>query len=148
MPIVPELKLPQVIRGIADKVIDRAISAVRDAVVAVIDDVEMLKATPDWIEVPAFSGGWSNYNNGIETAAYWRDPWGRVHVRGAVAGGVITSPAFTLPVGYRPPGQVFKAVPCAGADPNGVLFINTNGEVTPFQGVNTYFLLHVDFWTV
>ena len=44
-----------------------------------------------WQEVPFFSGGfycfWSNYGNGFNPAAYYRDPAGVVHLRGGDQGG-------------------------------------------------------------
>lgn len=50
----------------------------------------------------AFSTGFSNFGSGYQTAGYWKDREGLVHLRGVVVatGGNIN--AFTLPSGYRP----------------------------------------------
>jgi hypothetical protein len=63
---------------------------------------------------------WANYGAGYATAAYYKDPWGVVHLRGLVGsgsdGGVGTfgfhaTYVFFLPVGYRPPATEQFAVP-------------------------------------
>jgi hypothetical protein len=69
-----------------------------------------LAAPEAWHEIsasgnPAFASGWENADPPDEqTAAFYKDPFGVVHMKGIVvatsgAGAVI----FTLPTGYRPP---------------------------------------------
>jgi hypothetical protein len=59
---------------------------------------------------PAFASGWSNYGGGEQGASFRKGPDGKVYVRGLVNAPAGTSPAFTLPVGYRPPTYVRFAV--------------------------------------
>ncbi|MEO8687856.1 MAG: hypothetical protein ABI611_06520 [Solirubrobacteraceae bacterium] len=64
---------------------------------------------------PAFENGWENFGpNLYDTAAFYKDPLGVVHLKGSVSGGVIGS-VFTLPVGYRPAKSQFFAVPANNA---------------------------------
>jgi len=61
----------------------------------------------EWHEVgatnePAFENSWTNYGAGYETAAFYKDPFGRVHLKGMIKSGTNNTAAFTLPVGYRP----------------------------------------------
>lgn len=64
---------------------------------------------------PAFENGWTNFGaNLYDTAAFYKDPLGIVHLKGTVKDGVIGS-IFTLPVGYRPAKSQFFAVPAQNA---------------------------------
>ena len=69
--------------------------------------------TPDanWVVVaangnpqPSFMNGWVNYNGGYQTAAFYKDALGIVHLKGLVTGGTFGAETaiFQLPVGYRP----------------------------------------------
>ena len=57
-----------------------------------------------------FENGWSNFaGQNVTTAAFYKDPWGVVHLKGVVSGGTVAnSPAigsgtiFFLPCGYAP----------------------------------------------
>lgn len=54
-------------------------------------------------ETVTFAGLWANTNAATNNSAgFWRDPWGIVHLKGVVDTGVANSTIFTLPVGYRP----------------------------------------------
>lgn len=60
----------------------------------------------DWHEVgdigePAFENSWVNAGGSEATAAFYKDPWGLVHIKGRIASGTLGT-AFTLPAGYRP----------------------------------------------
>ena len=61
----------------------------------------------DWHEVgesgePAFENSWVNYGSGFESAGFYKDPFGRVHLKGMVDNGTDNATVFTLPEGYRP----------------------------------------------
>jgi len=61
----------------------------------------------DWQEIgvgnnPAFENSWVNYGTTFDTAAYYKDALGIVHVKGLVKSGTATAAIFTLPTGYRP----------------------------------------------
>jgi hypothetical protein len=55
---------------------------------------------------PAFATGWSNYSTtNFQSAGFFKDPSGMVHLKGLVKKSTaVASPdtIFTLPVGYRP----------------------------------------------
>ena len=52
---------------------------------------------------PAFATGWSNVA-GFQTAGFYKDPFGVVHLQGDVKSTGATSTIFTLPAGYCPTG--------------------------------------------
>jgi hypothetical protein len=64
---------------------------------------------------PAFENGWTNFGpNLYDTAAFYKDPLGIVHLKGTVKDGIIGS-IFTLPAGYRPAKSQFFAIPAQNA---------------------------------
>ena len=52
---------------------------------------------------PAFQNSWHNNAHPFQTAAFYKDHEGVVHLRGAVSGGSAGTVIFQLPPGYRPP---------------------------------------------
>lgn len=50
---------------------------------------------------PAFVNGWVNFGAPYETAGFYKDASGRVHLRGTVKSGA-NAAIFVLPAGYRP----------------------------------------------
>lgn len=88
----------------------------------------------------AFTNSWVNEGGAYGDAKYWFDERGDVHLEGAIQAGTITTAAFTLPVGYRPPiGRDF-AVDSNSA--YGMCVIGADGVVTPQVGSNARF--HLD----
>jgi hypothetical protein len=63
---------------------------------------------------PAFSSGWVNYGSTLATAAFRKDPMGKVQMRGRVMNGT-AGLICTLPVGYRPSSLVQFTAPSNGA---------------------------------
>lgn len=64
---------------------------------------------------PDFENGWTNFGPGFyETAGFYKDPLGVVHLKGSVKNGSIGA-IFTLPAGYRPARSQFFAVPAGNA---------------------------------
>ena len=62
-------------------------------------------------QTPIFENGWVNYIGTFNSAGYFKDSLGVVHLRGLVKNGTIGQPVFTLPVGYRPGGRgIFPSV--------------------------------------
>jgi len=57
-----------------------------------------------------FENGWSNFaGQNVTTAAFYKDPWGVVHLKGVVSGGTVANgitigsgTIFFLPCGYAP----------------------------------------------
>lgn len=65
----------------------------------------------EWHEIgdtnePAFENSWVNVGGAFETAAFYKDPFGRVHLKGAIDTGTNNTTAFTLPEGYRPAAEL------------------------------------------
>ena len=60
-------------------------------------------AAPEALHAPAFDPGWSDVGGGFQTAGFYKDPFGIVHLRGDVhrTSGA-SSTIMTMPVGYRP----------------------------------------------
>jgi hypothetical protein len=81
-----------------------------------------------WHEVgstgePPFQNSWVNLDSsGLATAAFYKDPFGVVRLKGIVSGGTVSTAVFTLPAGYRPPKtEDFPAVSFGGTSPSIVL---------------------------
>lgn len=103
----------------------------------------------EWREVgasgqPAFANSWVNFGAGHETAAFYKDACGRVHLKGNIKSGTaVNTTAFTLPEGYRPAATLDFAVPSNGAF--GQLRIGADGVVNPIIGSTVDFRLNVSF---
>lgn len=109
-----------------------------------------LAVEDQWI-APTLENGWTNWptsaTNWHTPAGYWKDAAGVVHLRGMLQSGAsATARIFTLPVGYRPAGQVL----CLGASVAAAatrIDIQTDGAVMPsgnaagwtsIDGINFY----------
>lgn len=96
-----------------------------------------------WTEVgsggsaPAFQNGWANFGVNWTSCAFFKDPFGVVHLKGVVVGTTLSN-VFTLPVGYRPPKNCAYAVSASGGF--GELLIFSNGNVAPDAGTVTTYL--------
>jgi hypothetical protein len=92
----------------------------------------------EWREVTTFTNSWVNHTAVTqESAAFYRDALGIVHLKGLIKSGTITASAFTLPEGYRPPLTKRFACPSAGAF--GQCDVGADGTVTPAVGNNANF---------
>jgi hypothetical protein len=97
----------------------------------------------EWREVgatgqPAFTNSWVNHTAVTqESAAFYRDALGIVHLKGLIKSGTIGTSAFTLPEGYRPPLTKRFACPSAGA--YGQCDVGADGTVVPAVGNNANF---------
>ena len=108
--------------------------------------------TPDgvatWREIggggePAFENNWVNFGAAHNTAAFYKDACGIVHIKGLVKDGTIGQTIFTLPVGYRPRGsEVVSSLSNAAI---GRLDITSDGTVVAVAGNNAYFTIHYSF---
>lgn len=85
----------------------------------------------------AFEGTWTNYGAGYESAGYYKDPFGRVHLTGVIKSGTINTAAFILPGGYRPKARLIF-VNQAGEDTGFRIDVAGDGSVIPVNGTNTY----------
>jgi hypothetical protein len=97
--------------------------------------------TVNGVGEPAFLNSWVNFGSGFASAAFRKDPLGRVHLRGLVKSGTIGAAIFQLPVGYRPAnvtgsGAVVDVGKSGGV--SGDLRVDPTGLVTLFTGENGY----------
>lgn len=111
-------------------------------------------AVEGWREIgaagqPAFQNGWVNLGAPWATAAFYKDPDGRVWLRGLVKNGLSGLPIFTVPAGYPPPiNEVFGADTGSGAASglHGRVDVYPNGAVSHQVGGATYFSLSGVSW--
>ncbi len=84
--------------------------------------------TQEAITAPSLQNSWTNVGGAYETAGYWKDSMGVVHVRGVITGGTTAGSTliFTLGAGYRPVGTSYYGVASGGY---GYLIVLSNGEV-------------------
>ena len=96
-----------------------------------------------WITV-SFQNGWSHYDSTYGDVRY-RKINGVVHIEGLMKGGTIStsSPAFTLPVGFRPKTRLLGVTYSSGGA--GRLDINTNGYALPYSGSNVWYSVWCSF---
>lgn len=103
-----------------------------------------------WREVgsadnPSFESSWVNFGSVYNTAAFYKDMQGVVHLKGLVKNGTVGSAetVFTLPEGYRPPARyLFDAVSESGGSViQSRIDIGTDGRIIPVVGGNTFLSL-------
>jgi hypothetical protein len=96
-----------------------------------------VKLPEDWI-TPNLINDWVQYGDIWETAAYYKDDFGIVHIKGMVKDGTLGSPAFVLPSGYRPSKSTFIAAVYFDGTSYGVgrIEIQSNGNVIPRTASN------------
>lgn len=97
---------------------------------------------------PTLGNSWVNYGGIYNTAGYFKDACGVVHIRGLIKSGTLTATAFTLPAGYRPAARMIlsTAAGTGGSDVHGRLDIDASGNVMPISGGNDYFSLQASFY--
>jgi hypothetical protein len=98
-----------------------------------------------WHEVgtpgePAFTNSWVNFSTTFNSAAFYKDALGIVHLKGLVKNGTITAAIFQLSVGYRPSNTCIFSVDC-NPNAHARLDIQADGQVIPQSGNNTYMSL-------
>ncbi|NEN88191.1 MAG: hypothetical protein F6K48_04355 [Okeania sp. SIO3H1] len=79
---------------------------------------------------------WVNYGSGFNSAGFFKDSLGIVHLKGVVRNGTADT-IFTLPPGYRPAAQELHSVTVA-ANVMGRVDIFTNGEVKRMIGSSAW----------
>jgi len=86
-----------------------------------------------WHEVgasgePSFENGWVNYSSSYNTAAFYKDVEGFVHLKGLVKNGTVNTTIFTLPTGYRP-GRQWLMITETNSNTDCRLDVKTNGNI-------------------
>lgn len=79
---------------------------------------------------------WANYGNGWNTAGFYKDSIGRVHLKGLVKCNLPENVIFTLPPGYRPAQTVLHST-VACCDGSRIIVarvdVRPNGEVVALE---------------
>lgn len=105
-----------------------------------LEPVRFDTRTQGWVR-PTLVNGWSDFGGSFAPAAYTRDQFGVVRLRGVIAGGTLSSsfPAFTLPEGYRPSKYLhFLSI---ANDAFAGIRVNAQGEVMCNAASNAWFSL-------
>lgn len=88
-----------------------------------------------WNE-PTLLNSWANVGSPYYDAAYYKDPWNRVHLRGRIDTGSSAAIAFQLPSGFRPSAQMDFAVDNGGSAAQ--VSVDSSGNVTPsYSGMSS-----------
>lgn len=86
---------------------------------------------------PAFENSWANRSSGDDAdAAFYKDAFGVVHVKGTIEGGANATTVFTLPSEYRPSDRVVVPI-CAPAIVGSLASIEIDGSVVGYFGSGT-----------
>ena len=87
-----------------------------------------------------FLNSWVNYDAvNFQSAAYWKDAVGMVHLQGLIKNGTLSAAAFTLPKSYRPINYAHFVV-LSNASFGGCR-VTGAGDVLPVEGSNAWFSL-------
>lgn len=92
-----------------------------------------------YTDIASFTNSWVNRGGTFAPVGYKKTVDNKVCLRGHVVSGVVTSSAFILPAGYRPPYTQYREVTSNNAA--GMVIINPDGSVVPQVGNNAYFSL-------
>jgi hypothetical protein len=87
---------------------------------------------------PAFGTGWSNVGGSFQTAGFYKDPFGIVHLQGDVKSTGASSTIFTLPSGYCPTALENFAAYGNGGTAAGVAIRQSDCQVVLVAGDNTF----------
>lgn len=97
----------------------------------------------NWIAPGSLLNSWANWGSGFNAAGYYKDPFGRVHLRGLMKNGTVatgsTGVIFTLPSGYRPANV--EIYPVVSNSVLGECRIEQDGDVVAYAGSNVWFCL-------
>lgn len=91
-----------------------------------------------WI-VPAMLNGWVNFGAPYETVGYYLDRR-QVYLKGLIKSGVVGSPAFVLPLGFRP--ALLNIINVISNEATGRIDVTSAGSVEPkLPSSNSYISL-------
>jgi hypothetical protein len=84
--------------------------------------------------VTGAQNGWVNYSLSGNSAGYYKDRLGFVHLKGMIKNGTMSATALTLPAGYRLARALL--LPTASAHVYGEVLLYADGRVDPEIGFN------------
>lgn len=108
-----------------------------------LDNPATIPAQESWI-APTLLNGWQNYGSILNSAGYWKDSYGVVHLRGVVKSGTAGTIIFVLPSGYRPTAR--ELFPSLSGDSGGNTVlgrvdISSLGEIYHYGGGTAFLTL-------
>jgi hypothetical protein len=87
-----------------------------------------------------FANSWVNYGAGHQTAGYYKDAQGIVHIQGLVKSGTVDTTIFTLPIGFRPTlFEIFVGL-CNSSNTYSRINITSTGDVSTLSAPGNAFL--------
>lgn len=105
-------------------------------------------AATTWTSIaPTMLNGWASPQGAGQPVGQYRMIGDITYLRGTIGAGTINVPAFTMPVGFRPPSQVVTAVVTTSAT-FGSLVVNADGSVVLQAGNNAYVSLAPTHYSV
>jgi hypothetical protein len=140
--------MAEAIEGLKITELNELTSVVDGDIIPVVDDptgtpetkkasrASFLGVNDPWTDISSFTNSWTNYNSSYNSAGYYKDALGVVHLRGMISSGTMGNSAFTLPSGYRPGKILLRVVASNGAF--GDVYIRPDGTVSPTVGNNAY----------
>lgn len=87
---------------------------------------------------PLLNSPWESVGGNYAIPSYYRDPYGRVWLKGRIAGGASGSVVFQLPLGYRP--SEYAPLSSIANDALARLEIRPNGDVVFLAGTASTYL--------
>ena len=115
---------------------------VRKGLQILADAVNLLYDLDSWHEIgtsgePVFQNSWTNYGSPYTVAAFYKDPYNVVRLKGFITGGTSTdgTVVFTLPEGYRPSERIVLTTENSGWNPMSI-DVYQNGEVKIYNVTN------------
>lgn len=96
------------------------------------------------VQTPALTNGWVNYGGASQPAGFYTTDDGVVYLTGMVKSGALGASCMTLPVGYRPPAELWFA--CSSLNGSTLttthVVVQANGTVVPqLAGGNAFLSL-------
>lgn len=98
----------------------------------------LLAGQPTYAD-PVMQNSWARYGDPFPVAGYYKDPYGRVFVRGLVSGGALGTVIFTLPAGFRPQYRMLFAT--LANDAAARVDVNQDGQVIHVSGSTVWMSL-------
>lgn len=88
---------------------------------------------------PTLANSWVNFGGAWDTAGYFKDADGFVHLKGALKDGTVPAAAFNLPAGYVPSAdKAFTAISGAALNVPAVVVVKSGGQVEVAVGDNGF----------
>ena len=100
-----------------------------------LDQLRQVLSVEEWREIgvsgnPVFKNSFANDTLG-PTAAFYKDPFQMVRLRGVINTGTSGTVAFTLSEGYRPPATLYFPALQTGGTAGAYVEIQSDGDVIP-----------------